>query len=332
MVLALAGLLAVAACSATPEATSTPVAAATPAPTTSLAPPAITPGEAVKVFAEYVATDDLLRAGGDLRLALDLVSGAQAQLTLASYQATGYHPPRYTWGPPTLLVPRLQGNAPAWFSVLTKRGDRQAVLTFAKSPDWRLSSATLFEPGVTVPEVELDASGYATALSPDDTSVLINPKFMPSLHATVAEAGPTGITAGLIAPGPYTTQMAAQIAQDRAKAKSKDGYIYDSIFTAGDYPIYALRTKDGGALIQYSLTRTSTTTNKADLLGAGIPIPQNIQWLIPEEGGGPKLTAQKSIKIIRTEQFAATIPPASTTTGQAAVIAYEGALTRATAS
>lgn len=334
--LAFAGLLAVAACSATQGGSPTPSTAATSsrpaAPTPSPTKPVFTPTEAAKVFADYVATDDLLRAGGDPRLALELVSGAQVQLTIAAYQSTGNRPPRYTWSPPTLLVPKLaQDSKSLWFSVLAKRDDRQAILTFAKAPEWRLSSLSLLEPGAVAPEVEIDGSGYAVPLSPDDKSVLISPRFMASLHATVAEAGPKGITGGLIAPGPYTTKIAEQIATARETAKGDDAYSYDSIFTAGDYPIYALRTEDGGALVQYSLTRATTTTNEADEKGPGIPIPADIQQLIPEEDGEPQLTAQHVIKVFETQQYASTIPPAASTTGQAAVIAHDAAITRATA-
>ncbi|MFI6320344.1 hypothetical protein ACIBG8_22615 [Nonomuraea sp. NPDC050556] len=344
-VLALAGLLTVAACTSSSEGLPTPVAAATSAPATPTpAPtePPVTPTEAAAVFAEYIASDDLLRAAlradqnltATLKDALDLTSGAQAQLVIAAYQLTGYKPPRHTWGPPRLVVPKLDpGSAMPWFTVLTKRDGREAILTFAKSPDWRLSSLTLLEPDTVLPEVKIDADGYAEALPLDDKSVLISPRFVSSLHASVAESGPKGITGELIAPGLYTTKIAEQIEAAREKARRMgQGFGYDSIFTAGDYPIYALRTTDGGALVQYSLTRTSTTTNDVDPKGPGVPIPEAIQRLLPpERAGEPKQTAQHQLKVFETQQYTASIPPASSATGQAAVLAHDSAITRASA-
>lgn len=343
--LALAGLLAVAACSGSSEGLPTPVAATSSVPATptpSPTEPPITPTEAAAVFAEYIATDDVLRAAlradpnltGTLKDALELASGAQAQLVIAAYQLTGYKPPRHTWGPPRLVVPKLEpGNTAPWFTVLTKRDGREAILTFAKSPNWRLSSLTLLEPDTVLPEVKIDAGGYAEPLPLDDKSVLISPRFVSSLHASVAESGPKGITGELIAPGPFTTGIAEEIAAARKQAKDLGkGLGYDSIFTAGDYPIYALRTTDGGALVQYSLTRTSTTTNDVDERGPGIPIPEAIQRLIPPERvGEPKQLAQHQLKVFETQQYAASIPPASSATGQAAVLAHDSAVTRASA-
>ncbi|MFD2355497.1 hypothetical protein ACFSTC_48820 [Nonomuraea ferruginea] len=89
---------------------------------------------------------------------------------------------------------------------------------------------------------------------------------------------PTASRLGLIADGPYTTDVASQITEARQKAK-KAGFSYDSIFQAGDHPVYALRTGDGGAIIQYSLSRTTTTTTKT-AEDDYIPVPDSARWSI----------------------------------------------------
>ncbi|MER6943230.1 hypothetical protein ABT294_04330 [Nonomuraea sp. NPDC000554] len=318
------GLLAGAvACSGTPQPPSSQVAATARAPipvTPSPSPLAVTLVEAAKVFATFTATDDLLRAGGAQRLAMGQYRDAEARVTSAEFQSTKNKPPRHTWGPPTLFVPRFAPDEKApWFSVLVTRDGLQTLLTFAKGDDWRLSSATRLLPGEEPPQIELDAEGYATALPPDDKSVTISPQFMGPLHATIAEAGAGGVAAKLVAPGPFTTEVATQIMADREKAKN-DGFSYDSIFSAGDFPVYTLRTTGGGALIQYAMSRTTTTVNKTSK--EYMPVPDAARWAISSE------VLRRTLKVTETHQYATAVPPGRSPAA-ARVIAHDGVLTGA---
>ncbi|MEW9547148.1 hypothetical protein [Nonomuraea sp. NPDC050783] len=316
---------------AAPPATTRPAAAttATPTPTATPSPSlvAITRAEAAEVFTGVTLADDRLRARsrlqeGRLRLAIEgLTTGGQSSLVAAAYLSTGYAPPRYRWGTPTFYVPRFGPQEPApWFSALVTRDGQPTLLTFTKSDLWRLSSVAQLLPGQKMPEIALDAEGYATALAADDKSVTISPQFMQPVHASVAETGSSGVTAGLVAAGPYTTEVAEQIAELREKAKA-DGFSYDSIFSADNFPVYALRTADGGALIQYSLSRTTTTTTKT-AEDDYIPVPDAARWSV----GSTVL--RRTLRLVETHQFATAVPPIAKA-GAAAVIAHDGALTRA---
>ncbi|MEU6997132.1 hypothetical protein [Nonomuraea sp. NPDC046570] len=318
-----AGLLAaVTACSGSASVPSHVAATAPASPSSSAPAPAVTKEEAAAAFAEYIATDDMLRAGGELShfLSTQLVRDGQTELTSVAYLSTRSRPPRYTWGEPTLLVPRLKPGEPLWFSAIVRRDDRTAITTFVKAADWRLSALSLLEPGQELPEVQLDADGYAATVPTDDRNVLISPKFMAPLHATVAERGSSGIAAGLITPGPYTTEIAGQIADDRARW-TLAGFSYDSILSAGEFPVYALRTTGNGALIQYSLTRTTTVTNA--VTKDPLPVPDNVRWLIK------KPTVPRSFKITELRQYATAVPASAIAGRAATVIAQEGAITRA---
>lgn len=316
----LTGTAGLAACSGSAAPAPSRAAAAgssTPTP----APPAVTLDDAAEVFSEFIATDDLLRAGGDLRLSLQITRDSEALLTTAAFASTGNRPPRYTWGRPTFYVPRFPaGERAPWFSVLVTRDGASTLLTFAKAADWRLGSATRLLEGQQPPKIALDADGYATALGAQDKSVTISPHYMGPLHATVAEAGASGVTAGLIAPGPHTTDIAQEISVERDEAKLA-GFSYDSIFSGNDHPVYALRTTDGGALIQYSLTRTTTTTTRTAEKDF-IPVPEPARWAIEE----PVL--RRTLRLSETHQYATAVPPSSAPAA-ARVVAHDGALTRA---
>lgn len=306
------------------DVTRAPVSAAPSAAST-----AVTVAEAREIFTTFIATDDTLRAAdpgldAPLNYESQLIRDGQAQLTAAAFTSTGGRPPRYTWGTPTMLVPRLRADERTpWFSVLVARNGRPTLLTFAKGPGWQLSSAAELLPDEEAPQVELDADGYATPLATDDKSILIGPKLMAPLHATVAEAGARGVAADLLSAGPYTTEVAAQIATDRGHWIGR-GYIYDSIVSAGEYPFYALRTEDGGALIQYTLTRTTTMETKTKNAEIdGIPVPDTARWAISAT------KVRRMLKIFETHQYA-TVVPAATAPSRAHVIAHDGGITRAT--
>lgn len=317
----LTGTAGLAACSGSAAPAPSRAAAGSSTPTPTPAPPAVTLDDAAEAFAEFIATDDLLRAGGDLRLSLQITRDSESLLTTAAFASTGNRPPRYTWGRPTFYVPRFPaGERAPWFSVLVTRDDALTLLTFAKAADWRLGSATRLLEGQRAPEIALDADGYATALGAQDESVTISPHYMGPLHATVAEAGASGVTAGLIAPGPHTTDIAREISVERDEAKLA-GFSYDSIFSGNDHPVYALRTSDGGALIQYSLTRTTTTTTRTAEKDF-IPVPEPARWAI----GEPVL--RRTLRLSETHQYATAVPPSSAPAA-ARVVAHDGALTRA---
>jgi hypothetical protein len=326
-VLALALAVGAAACSGQGTPSGGAEAMATAASSTPAAPsPKVTIEDAEQALARFLATDDVIRAAGDERLATELARDAQLPLTVAHYRSSEMSPPRYTWGDARLLVPRLD-RAPYWFTAVVERragkgAARTAVLTLTRPDEdghWQLAFSSLLYPDATVPDAALDADGYATALDAGDESVEISPRLMAPLHATIAEEGSQGFTAGLITPGTHTSGYAAEIESNRHRAKLA-GYNYDSIFSATDFPVYTLRAADGGAIIQYSMARTTTLTSKtADK--ELIPVPEEARWAI----GVP--VVHRELRVQETQQYVSVTPPAKSGAATT-VIAYDGAITR----
>jgi hypothetical protein len=305
-------------------------AAPTPAPTPS---PAVTLDEARHVLADLLAADDVARANGDERLALDLSRDAVHATTAAVYHSAGMSPPRYVWHSPTVLVPRLT-TYPYWFAATAERrygrhgSSRTAVLVLMRESErdrWRIAFSSLLDKGQQPPEVRLDAEGYATALDTRDESVTISPHLMGPLHATIAEEGTGGFAAGLIAGGPHTTGYFSQIQKTERVAKDRDCMNYDSIFAATTFPVFALRTPSGGAVIMYSLLRTTSWTPVLKCgEGRHLPIPEGAEWLLDD----PIVLKQR--RIIETQQYVATVP-AKNAAATAKVVGYTGWTTKATA-
>ncbi|GAA0396473.1 hypothetical protein Acor_49270 [Acrocarpospora corrugata] len=328
--IALVVLFAVAACTSAPppQPHPSPVAAttaATAAPTPT--PVALTFEDAATALREHLAADDVARVNGDERWALDLARDGQDLFTIAQYRTARMHPPRYTWGEPTLIVPRQYGNAPLWFAaVLERREDggepRKALLVFVKQGEiWQNSFESLLE--ADLPPLKLDEEGHATALDARDQSIAISPYLMGPLHATIAEEGRAGYASGLIEPGPRTTGYFAEIKRNRKSFKSR-GLAYDSLFAlAVGFPVYAVRTADGGGLVLYSLTRTTTWTAKLEnAQGMHLEIPEEARWALRSD------VIVKERRILETQQYVGAVPPKDSS-APAEVVGYDGLVTRA---
>ncbi|WP_433420532.1 hypothetical protein ACQP1V_08355 [Microtetraspora malaysiensis] len=331
-------LVATAACSAgAPTPSPSPVAAtasASPSASRPPAPPAVTLAEARSALDTFLATDDVVRAGRAQRWTLQLYRDGQRPITVSQLHSSGGKPPRYTWGERTLLVPRLPAKASRqWFAAAVERRDssgqaRTALLTFVRQnadSAWQNSFQSLLYKGEKAPKVALDPDGYALALDSRDQSVAISPNLMGPLHATIAEEGKDGFASGLIAPGPQTTGYATEIKKRREKARQADCMNFDSLFaSAVDYPVFALRTKDGGGLFLYTLLRTSTWSPVLSCgYGRPLAIPKDARWDLSNP------VVRRERRIIETQQYASAVPPKSST-APAHVIGYDGRVTKAT--
>jgi hypothetical protein len=320
----------------------TPVAAAA-AP----APERLTPDVARQAFRDYVTNEDVARASGDERLALSWASEGQAQLIAAAFRKsafTGDPVPRYDYGAPRMYVPRLT-TYPQWFVTVadrTPRGARPpagsrgkqaktprktAIMAFIRwdpSSRWRLSLTTVVDDKAKLPQPVVDQEGFATALATFDSGLVIQPRGVPAIQATLAEEGPTSVAAKVMRTGRNTTDHYSQTR--KAKKRAKDaGLAYDTVFRATGFPIFALRTTGGGGLVLYALEQNTVTYLRNNKDGH-LAIPRDAAHLLDT------LVMKDQLDVSTTLQFAAVVPPVATgraTQPKADVIASDGAVTAA---
>ncbi|MEV7807217.1 hypothetical protein AB0O28_30160 [Microbispora sp. NPDC088329] len=321
---------------ASPAAATSALPSPAESPSPSPSAPPVTLEEASRALDAFLDTDDVLRQAGAGRWALLLTQDGQRPITIAEIHSRDGRPARYTWDRRTVLVPRQSGRSAVWFAATARRRDaagevRTAVFTFVRQGrdgPWRNSFASLLYPGEKPPSVALDAEGYATALESRDASVVISPNLMGPLHATVAEEGPKGYASGLIAPGPQTTGFYDEISETKETAKAADCMNYESIFaSAPNYPIFALRTSDGGAMMLYTLVRTSSWTPSPQGLKCGegrpVTVPAAARWLLSST---KDLFIRQKRQIVETQQYVSAVPPKAST-APAHIVGYEGIVT-----
>jgi hypothetical protein len=295
----------------------------------------LTPQSAAETFKGYAASEDVARASGDERLALTWTSDGQSELTAAEFRKaafTGTAVTRYDYGTPTFYVPDLN-SYPQWFVAAADRtaagqaGTKQtALLAFIRNGPadrWKLSLATLLAKGSKLPSVVVDASGYATPLATFAAAPLIQPRSVPSIQASIAEDGPQAAATKVMKDGPYTTGFNAQKVANKA-ADRKIGLAVEPIFQPTLFPIFPLKTADGGGLVLYALKRQTVTF--VALPGHTMPIPRDAVHMLDT------LVMKDQLTVNQTMQFAAAVPPTAkpkATQPKADVIAADYAVTSA---
>ena len=311
--LALALALAGAAGCTSGHARTTP-AAAVSSPDTTPPPEAVTPEMATEEFRSFIINDDVARASGDERLALWWTSEGQSQLTAAAFRqamVAGVPVPRYRYDSPALYVPRLLPESVQWFVATARRTtldgkDPQTVIMgFVRSTPtmrWRLSLMAELDKKQKPPKIAVDDQGYAKPLATFDPNLLIPPRVVPSIQATLAEEGPGNVAAKVMATGKHTTDYYTADQKATKPKKGNNGLKINTVYSATGFPIFPLATTDGGGLILYALSRDAVFTKSKKKPG-NVPVPKDAAPFIDAD------LVRNELDINQTLQFAALVPP-----------------------
>jgi hypothetical protein len=267
---------------------------------------------------------------------------------------------QYTYGAPTFYLPEpsgyprffladvtralaLKSASPGGTGATTSVGgavvpvDGPVLMVFEQSAaagPWQLASVAQFPSGTALPSLATDKNGYIPQVPLTSSDLLAQPYATGPLQAAVVDDGTASAAAKAVATGPLTTGL-YQAARDRADndLEVPAGDVYQWSMEGTPYPVFALRTADGGALVLYAMYLNSTVAvpgyiNDASPIQPGTPIkvPQDLLPLLPSGQPSPRvrLAAQTLFS------FAAIDPPA--TSSKITVLAIGGGLNYATAS
>ena len=302
-----------------------------------------TPAGAMRAYDAYVTAAKVALADHNEQLALSLTTSAQYALVAAAYTA-GTGPAsaaaadRPVYGRPTLYVPKLT-TYPQWFMAVAPEHPagggptRTSLMVFNRGSSgatWQLSGSVLLNPGSAPLTVATGHDGYATALDTSSQSLKIRPDEVGATVATVADDGPSSAATAVVAAGPQTTGLySANAAIEKQAATRHEFYQWELEGTS--YPVFALRTANGGALVFYTmyLTTVTETTNTPPRNGHAplptVPVPAEYKPFLPSTTG----TLHHQLTGDQTLQYAALVPPASSRTGRIQVIGSAGGPTYA---
>lgn len=222
--------------------------------------PPLNKEQAQRVLASY--TDAANRAGRrlDRRALRAIETDPQLTMDAAAFKlrrAVKQPPPKLKFTDTTFYIPRLTGH-PHWFAVgaVTGRGKqavRHAMLfTQAKAGAPWLLAADPHPADAALSRVALDPDGYATPVGPEAKGLAVAPGKLPPAHAALLTEGPGAAGASVLAEGPRTSDTYKALKQGE-KTLAGRGVTLSSRFSATQYTVHALRTKDRGALVWYVL-------------------------------------------------------------------------------
>ncbi|MGI8328856.1 hypothetical protein ACRYCC_02755 [Actinomadura scrupuli] len=288
-------------------------------------PPAITAPESLKVLDDYVTGHNGAAASGELKAWRDTATGPLREV-LSAQATAGHGRPksgRISLVNPVMYVPRLTGY-PRWFAAAALEehpgggAPVEVVLLFVRATAaerWRPAHRLPFKG--RPPEIATDGQGYALPVAPQAAGFVLAPGGLPAAHAAYLN----GRTSPAFAPDPYT-------ASQRAPLPAAGGWSRTDAFTPGGAPVYALRTKDGGALVWYTVTQATRLTS--DGSGSAATLPAAVRAYLGGGEGGGEGGAEKAVGRAEATWMWLAIGYLPTR-GRAAVLGENVTLTRATA-
>jgi hypothetical protein len=250
---------------------------------------AVSKEEASRLLNDYVGLANGTRKTRDYAALSRFQTGPQLPVDIGKYKIASYHRKirdfqldPLEFEEPTFFIPKFTGF-PKWFAAVATpvTDDPALAMVFARATrkdPWRISYSTVLggdkagdaakgddkdSAGTktgSLPRISLDEKGLATAIAPGrQQRSLIRPVQLPDAHASLNQYGVAGLGAGVVGGGPWTTAVAETVAGDVRQAKRR-GFNYVRSYHASGFPIYALRTHDGGAVVWYSVTDELSVT------------------------------------------------------------------------
>jgi hypothetical protein len=229
--------------------------------------------EAAGVLAHFTAVSNRANRTADAELnttnetgVLGAIDAAQLKVERATRPGgdPGYQPLRLSGT--RYLIPEERGW-PKWFVADTanNRDSKRWLIAFTRDgagEPWKAAYLTILDPA-RMPRFALDAHGHAEAVPLGATGLAVPPGKLGARYARyLGDGRPADF-----APGPYTSVLRRQRRALRHTERYVTQYV-DQAVPAAQYPAFALRTADGGALVLFT-TRHSWKITAAQ----GTPLP-----------------------------------------------------------
>ncbi|GAB3660701.1 hypothetical protein GCM10027589_22540 [Actinocorallia lasiicapitis] len=258
--------------------------------------PALTREQARDVLKRYQETVARAGAGLDGALLATVETGPQLAMDTALYkrrQAAKAKVVPLGYASPKFYIPRSE-TYPRWFAVDAEsavRGARtQHALLFVQAEPgspWKLAADPQRRDTGPLNGLILDREGYAQAADRGAGSVA-------DAHAALLQFGPNAPGAKTLAAGPQTTGAYSAL-QETRRTFAQRKVAFTSRFSAVPGQTYALRAKDGGAVVWYVLQQAETYR------GANVPVTGELVGLA-------RAGKAKSLRTTTLIQYLAKLP------------------------
>jgi hypothetical protein len=228
--------------------------------------PSAQPDEAARALARFLSVSNAATRSYDPALITQTEAGPLGAIDEAGVRAKHANNPdgnpSYTpllFSDTAYLIPRQIGW-PKFFvadtAVNRGSGDRW-LLVFRRAAagrPWQADFLAVAAAG-ELPAVATDKDGYAQALAPGGTDLLVQPGQAAAAYTAYLQDGKGSV----FADGPSTSQLRATRA-DNARTPNSVTQYADQPAQGGDYDPVALRTADGGALVFFGTRHQARST------------------------------------------------------------------------
>ncbi|MEU8482381.1 hypothetical protein [Streptomyces sp. NPDC048641] len=234
--------------------------------------PALSDAQARDVITHYSKINNEANPQRDRTLLDTVEDGPMYAMSVSDYTETeglpkadreAYKPWSYDTSNAKLYIPRFTAGQDRWFAAALsgeKGKDPSRLAVFAEKPNdkrWELVSVVDLD-STTLPDIALDASGYATAVSATGNKQLAADADL--LRTAVIDNFATGGTnTGTKVFDP--TKASQQQIKVHDETTRKFGKLGTTVFAGAANRFkdaYALKTADGGALVLFAHTHTQT--------------------------------------------------------------------------
>lgn len=288
--------------------------ASTPAPAPRPKPaPAISTRGAEDVLKRYLPAISQANAKLDPARAAKVETGSALQLHSAQYRVYRKNGLRYTsvkYVGALGAAPMVTGYPRWFFTAATDKGSKPATRDFLlfvqerSGAPWRVTYAPFSKTASGPLASGVDVADFPAVVAADDNLSAIAPGQVPAVLADAVTQGSKSRYAKLVAQDDIFGSARAKIVDNRRIYTSND-WAGTSRAAAAPTPVYALRTKSGGALVWFGLDLLHSYRNEGDT---------NMVWQTSTVGDlqrGFGLPSEVTKSITRQERYelVAYVPP-----------------------
>lgn len=288
-----------------------------PTPVTMAAP---SRHEAARVLAAYAAKARTITAPRDQDRLSRLMSGPIAAITAGRLKIDAFDErrsgrsggSRTAPAVPTPVaahaafwIPRRTDGAP-WFVASTGRTGAAGrdLMLFARTgagAPFTVEYALGLDRGTALPDVR--GGERARAVPATDGRLAVRPDALATAHASIEQNGPSTAAAASFEPSEWTTAAHATDNDDRRTAR-RSGFAYRRAYQDSGYPVYALRTSGGGALVWYAVTdELSVTQDDPSIARPPLKLSASLAGVVGTR------RVRRSFQAVSVHQYLAYVPP-----------------------
>jgi hypothetical protein len=268
---------------------------------------------AAKVLSSYAARAQELALPRDAGRIAGVQSGPMASITSGRLKINGFfdgdrasaaRPGPYAHA--SFWIPGHPGAVP-WFVASASRtgaAGRDLVLFARTSTHAAYTAEYLINvpADANLPKVR-GGGDRVNTIDPADGHLAVRPDALATAHADIEQYGPSTAAAASFEPSVWTTAVHTTMTDDSRTARAA-GFAYLRTYHDSGFPVYGLRTADGGALVWYAVTdELSVSQRDPSIARAPLKLTRSLAGVV----GVRKVRRQ--FQAVSVRQYLAYVPP-----------------------